>query len=1084
MGLSNRVTLLTFVSVTAGVALVSIIALVGVYTSVLAEERARADAFRALVAGAMDARFASAERSIDLLASELGTFTSEVGPGRLQLDELLKIRADTFDALAFIDERGTTSSSGDIGPTAPRQVIASVSIAPSGTPVLVWEDASGAAGRLWAGRTVGRGTRTTTLLARVRGEYLSRTLSYVTAAKGSIAALVVDHSGRPILTGAGDPTLETSTIVLSQDGTAAVWGSAIARSASVGAFSGSWQLIVPDRGLGWRVVVLEAEADALARAEQALGPAGLAMLLVVVAAVIVALFYSRRVLAPLTVFEQRARDVAAGGYVRPLRIVRDDEMGRVAEAFNDMGVRLNSLQDMAQLLATASSLDDVLDAALDAIGRILGTGDSAVLLSDPSGLALSLARGRGLAVPTATLLVLLDEPSPVASAYVEHRTVPFAGEEPPGAAALYRLFGADTERAGVAVPLAIGEAAIGVVVVLAPGRRIFTDAQIETLRIFSANAAVAVRTSRLFAEERMSRKEAEALRAVAELTVRPGDLGRALEGSAAIAAQLLGYDGWSVALEGRQQLGLGTPADADADARLLEAWRALEVARHESEAAADVPLVVEDLRGRADLAALAGPGWGSVLFIPILQGPIARGALVLHDRARMRRPNDRQLSIAGTIGKQVSLAIRSAHLLQQARTRAANLETVFRISQAVSSELQITAVLNRVLDVVQKILSADAVALMSYEADRNVLETSMARGLATSELLYFRTQPGEDIPGRVFASGVPLSYGSLSSCATPLARIASRQGFESLLAVPLMARGRPIGVLSVYARAGAAFSGEDVDLLLTFAAQAALAIDTAALYGKEHRVASVLQASILPERLPSISGLETASFYLPCGPEAEIGGDFYDLFMTEDERVVMAIGDVCGKGVAAATKTSMVKFTLRGLIGAGAGPAAALVELNRQVASTGDPADIVTMWVGMLDRASGALTYADGGHPPALLLRTDTRRVERLGATGPLLGAVLHAEYEERTVELRVDDMVLLYTDGVAEARSGIRLFGEGRIRRVLRQSLTARACLDSLLEAVKAHTAGPLKDDAAALAVRRVGAEAAGSSVGGGQEG
>jgi GAF domain-containing protein len=797
-----------------------------------------------------------------------------------------------------------------------------------------------------------------------------------------------------------------------------------------------------------------------------------------------ALFYSRRVLAPLTVFEQRARDVAAGGYVRPLRIVRDDEMGRVAEAFNDVGVRLNALQDMAQLLASASSLDDELDSVLNAIGRIFGTGDCAVLLSDASALSLSLARGRGLAAPAATLLVPLDQPSPLSSAFAERRTVPFTGDSPPGSRAIFRLFGADPERAGVVVPLAIGSDAIGVVVVLAPGRRLFSHAQIETMRIFSANAAVAVRTSRLFTEERVSRREAEALRSVAELTVRPGDLGRALNSCAAIAAELLGYSGWGVALEGRQQLGLASPSDPDEEGRLLAIWRLVEAAEREPGKPTDAPIVIDDVRGRPDVLEATGPEWGSALFIPVLQGGIARGALVLHDRARLRRPSVGKLSVAGTIGHQVSLAIGNAHLLQQARARAANLETVFRISQAVSSELQIGAVLNRVLDVVQKILSADAVALMSYEAGSNVVATTMARGLATGEMLYYQAVPGEDIAGRVFASGLPLSYGDLSERPSPLAQIASSNGFESLLAVPLKARGRPIGVLAVYARQAAAFSGEDVDLLLTFAAQAALAIDTAALYGKEHRLASVLEASILPDRLPAVAGLETASFYLPCGAEAEIGGDFYDLFVTESGGVVLAIGDVCGKGVAAATKTSMVKFTLRGLIGGGAGPAAALTELNRQVVAAGDPADIVTMWVGMLDCESGVLTYADGGHPPALLRRVDTRRTERLGATGPLLGAVPHAEYGELEVGLRVGDMVLLYTDGVTEARRGVRLFGEGRVRRVLRRTPTARECLDSLLDAVKSYADGPLKDDAAALAVRRVGLKTGDESVSDNQDG
>ncbi len=1084
MGLSNRITLLTVASLAVAVALVSVISLVGVYRSVLADERMRLEVFRSLVSGAMDARLGNAERALESAASEIDTPAAPSTVGETRMDELLELRADIFDALAFLDDLGVVSSSDDIGPAASAQITSALATAPAGSPVLVWVDGNGEPGRLWAGRIADEDTRSVTLLARVRDEYLVGTLNDVAQSAGTIVALVVDRSSRPVMSGAGGPAVDIGTIAFSAEGTETIRGTATARSPSAGALAGAWGLMVPDHGLGWRVIVLEAEADAFARAKEALAPAFLAVLLVIAAAAALALFYSRRVLAPLTVFEQRARDVAAGGYVRPLRIVRDDEMGKVAEAFNDMGVRLNALQDMAQLLASASSLDDELDSVLNAIGRIFGTGDCAVLLSDASGLSLSLARGRGLAAPAATLLVPLDQPSPLSSAFAERMTVPFTGDAPLGARAIFSLFGADPERAGVVVPLAIGSDAIGVVVVLAPGRRLFSDAQIETMRIFSANAAVAVRTSRLFAEERVSRREAEALRSVAELTVRPGDLGHALSSCAAIAAELLGYGGWGVALEGRQQLGLALPSDPDEDGRLLAIWRLVEAAEREPGKPTDAPIVIDDVRGRPDVLEATGPEWGSALFIPVLQGGIARGALVLHDRARMRRPSVGKLSVAGTIGHQVSLAIRNAHLLQQARARAANLETVFRISQAVSSELQIGAVLNRVLDVVQKILSADAVALMSYEAGSNVVATTMARGLSAGEMLYYQAAPGEDIAGRVFASGLPLSYGDLSERPSPLAQIASSNGFESLLAVPLKARGRPIGVLAVYAREAAAFSGEDVDLLLTFAAQAALAIDTAALYGKEHRLASVLQASILPNRLPAVAGLETASFYLPCGAEAEIGGDFYDLFVTESGGVVLAIGDVCGKGVAAATKTSMVKFTLRGLIGGGAGPAAALTELNRQVVAAGDPADIVTMWVGMLDCESGVLTYADGGHPPALLRRVDTRRTERLGATGPLLGAVPHAEYGELEVGLRAGDMVLLYTDGVTEARRGVRLFGEGRVRWVLRRTPTARECLDSLLEAVKSYADGPLKDDAAALAVRRVGLKTGGESVSDNQDG
>ena len=1077
MGLSTRITMLAFVSVTIAVALVSAIALAGVYRSVFGEEMGRLEELRVLVSGDLAARITDAESAVDSLASRMGTLPVDASAVSSVLDEQLASDDGAFDALIVLDRSGVVRAAvGSDGTQVPDRAPASLGRSLSNAPITALEPSvGGGPKRLWVVRAVGEATSAVTVLGRIRADFLTGALESVALTKGSVVVAVFDSSGDLVLAGPGAPLVDTRTVELA--GAEGAGGSATAFSLDSAAWSGLWGAMVPGHGLGLRIVTLEADADSFALAGGALVPAMLAMLLVVAFAVVTTQLYSRRLLAPLTLFEQHAREVAAGGYVRLLQVQRDDEMGRVAEAFNEMGARLNSLQDMTQLLATASNLDDVLDAVLGAITRILGTGEAAVLLAEPSGLALTLVRGRGLATPSVTLLVPLDEPSPFASAFHEQRAISFSCDDAAGGDVVHRVFGTVPDRAGILVPLAIGSEAIGVVIVLAPGRRVFTDAQIETLRVFSANAAVAVRTSRLFAEERLSRTEAEALRNVAELTVRSGDLGRALEGAAAIAADLLGYRGWTVVFESRQQLGLGMPPDREADRRLVDAWRLVEGERDQ----ADVPytpLVVEDIRSHEGLFGLVGPGWGSVLFIPVMQGSVARGALVLHDLTRMHRPTERQISVAETIGQQVSLAIRNAYLLQQARTRAANLETVFRISQTVSSELELRSVLNRVLDVVQKILSADAVALMSYDPERHVIETSMARGVSTSEMLYFHAQPGEDIPGRVFALGVPVSYGDLSNRHTPLATIASQQGFESLLAVPLMARGRPIGVLVVYAKAISAFSGEDVELLLTFAAQAALAVDTAALYGKEHHVASILQSSILPERLPTVPGLEVASFYLPSGAEAEIGGDYYDVFAAEDGRTVLAIGDVCGKGVVAATKTSMIKYTLRGAIGAGAGPGQALAQLNRQIAAGSDPSDIVTMWVGMLDVRTGTLTYADGGHPPALLLRADTHAIDRLGATGPLLGAVSQVSFEERVIEVGVGDIVLLYTDGITEARRSVRFFGEGRVRSVLRHSHTAHECLELLLAAVKTYSVGPLKDDAAALAVRRIETPSPSSSV------
>lgn len=1066
-GISTRVTLLTFLSVSAAVLVVALIAISGVYRLTLSEDLARAGSYRQLIIDDLNARLRIIDGVVTALESDVRS--RSVAPSRPAIMRPLQEELQYVDSVVLVERSGRrTVVAGPARVVVPKRVLTAVRTSVPGRTSFVWvEPGGGSEGQLWAMHSAEAGGSDASVLVRVRIDFLIKAADDVARQRASVATVISDARGHTVRIATSIPMVDPAAVRYSNS--AGSSGDASVISTQYGVMSGSWSTVGSTTGLDWRVAVMESEVGSLTRVRAALTPAGISMIAVLALAVLAALLYSRRLVTPLRVFERSARDVASGGYVRPLHVDRDDELGLLADAFNDMGVRLNSLQDMVQLLASAANLDDVLDELLNALGHILATGDAAVMLASADGSELSLARGRGLAVPGATLVVPLGTPSPLATAFREQRTESFTGDDAQGLRPVYDLFKADPARAGVAVPLVTAEEVIGVVVVIARSYRPFTAPQIETLRVFSANAAVAVRTSRLFAEERASRTEAEALRTVAELTSRASDLARALQRASDVAAELLGYRECGVIVEKRQQLGLGLPSDPEADRLLMSVWRLVLTAHPERQPSDSTPIVLDDEHDGPRLGTMLGSSWSDALFIPLMQGRSVRGALILHDRIDRSRLSERHLAVARSIGQQVSLAIRNAFLLQQARTRAANLETVFHISQAVSSELKTTVVLDRVLDVVQKILSADAVALMSYDSNRRLIETTMARGVTSRDLLYFSVAPGEDIPGRVFETHAPLVFGGMSHRPTPLAALAADQGFESLLAVPLLARGRAIGVLAVYAEAQDAFSGEDMELLLTFASQAAIAIDTAFLYGREHRLASVLQSSILPDVLPDVAGIETASFYLPSGAEAEIGGDYYDMFAVQDGRIMFAIGDVCGKGVVAATKTSMVKYALRGLLGAGVGPAEALAEVNRQVSFTGDPADIVTVWVGLLDVASGELTYADAGHPPALLCRGASQRVEQLSATGPLLGAVPDAQYTECLIRFDAGDGLLLYTDGVTEARHEGEFFGAERLRNLVTEHATARECIDALLSELVRFSAGPLRDDAAALAIRRL---------------
>jgi GAF domain-containing protein len=1065
-GLAGQMIAFTITAVAVAVLTVGVISVLGVYNLVRDEDRSRLAAYRQLLADDVKGHLSIVERIIESAGTieALRPDSKETLPRALA--RVAEGNAEYVDALALCDASGTVKAESASGAFQPDL---------SGMPFFAegsvkehawfaWESGDGSRpGVLWViRRTSGVAGAGLVLVGRVRTGFMVRLLDEIASGTASRASYIVTRDGAIVGAGVSSVALVPSSLGLTPSAGGEPFGSVVYRDERLGLMNGFFEDIPVAPELEWRVLVLESEQEVMARARTALLPAGIAALVAAAIAAGLALVFAGRLVAPLRVFERRARDIASGGYVRPVNIDRTDELGRLADAFNEMGVRLNSLQSMAQLLASAVDPEEVLEAVLSAASHLLGTGDVAVLLAQEHGTELTLARGRGLRAPGLTFSVPIAESSPISAAFREVRPVPFEGKAARWAVPVFRLFDAEDDRSGVAVPLCVGEEALGVVVALASGRHPLTEAQIETLRAYSAQAAVAVRTARLFEHEHAARREAEALREVAELVAGTHDLGDALERVAAVAAGLLGMSACAVAMRDRDEFGLEPSPDADEERALLAMWDANRVA--DPAGSAPEPVVVD---ASADAECATGR---TVLLVPLVRDTAVLGVLALTGDRGKATLGTREIALAGTLGKEVSLALENAALLAEARTRAANLETVFRISQAVSSSLQINVVLNRVLDVVQKIFSADAVSLMAYDPAKRVIATSMARGVANRDMLYYQVVPGEDIPGAVFDSHAPVTYGDLSEVDTPLARLAVAQNLQSLLAVPLVARGASTGVLTVYDRRPGAFSGEDMELLLTFASQAALAIDTASLYGKEHHVATVLQSSILPERLPAIEGIEAESFYLPAGMEVEIGGDYYDLFTRPDGTAVVAIGDVCGKGVLAATKTSMMKYSLRGMVAAGSGPAEALTELNRIVSASGDPSDIVTAWIGFLDPSRRTLTYADGGHPPALLYRPSSKEMRRLGPTGPLLGAFAEAVFEQVAVPVEPADLLVTYTDGVTEARRGTAFFGEAGVSEVMRRAASANDAVDLLLDAVGAFSAGVMRDDAAALAVRILG--------------
>lgn len=1011
-----------------------------------------------MVEGAIEDRLATAEGMLERVSMLVSSSESQEDAAK-GVAVLFAGSRSIFDEMVLADASGRTLA---VSPSILRQK--SVALLPAFQRAL-----AGASGfveiedgderdRVWVVRSTFSADGThLVILARMDIRFIAATLERAADVQGNRTVFLIDSGD---LLAAVDsehaPQLSTAEWRSEGEGTGRVWLSLFDGTRVRGYYND----IEGVGNMDWRVVSVKPLSVDIVDVIGAVAPSLTVLILGGLAGVIVAWGASSRLVRPLRELERTARNAAMGAYVKPLTVTDADEIGRVALAFNQVALRLNALHDLSQLLASASRLDQVLDGILSAVAHIVGQGSAAIYLLDSYGERLEPVRTRGLGLSAARSVPLRDHGWLARTLFGSEPAVLTA--EPADLIAEVPGLKGD-HRSVLAAPLIAGGDVLGLVLVLKDEEVGVSEAEREMVKTFSAQASVAVQTSRLFEVESESRRVAEALREVAQELVRPVELFASLARTREIVADLFNSPSVRILIANREVLGL-SPASDDGEAGASESDDLAAVTDVLKVRGGHAQIIERGVDSRVE--AMLVDSASALLAIPIGHED-DRGGMLLIMLAHGRIGSE-SVEVGRALADEIALALDNAYFYERALGRAANLETIFRISQAVGSSLQINVVLNRVLDVVLKILSADAVMLWSYDTRRKTLGTAMVRGAVPASVLHLELGPGEDLPGHIFDSGDPLLMRDLSSAMGGVAGSAASQGLCSLLGVPLLARGRPIGVLMVLSSASDAFTDEETNLLQTFASQAALAIDTARLYSKEHEVASILQASILPEALPEFPELETASAYAPAGADVEIGGDYYDLFRSKS-GIWLSVADVCGKGVQAATKTSMIKYAVRAFAAAGLSPARVVSELNDMVVGAGEASDIVTLWVGRYDPQVGRLTWANGGHPPGLLRRADAQ-LERLSVTGPLLGAMVGVEFKECSTAMAEGDRILLFTDGVTEARRGREFFGDERVVESFMASGSAQDAVQSLLSDVRSFARSDLKDDVAVLSVTALG--------------
>jgi len=464
-----------------------------------------------------------------------------------------------------------------------------------------------------------------------------------------------------------------------------------------------------------------------------------------------------------------------------------------------------------------------------------------------------------------------------------------------------------------------------------------------------------------------------------------------------------------------------------------------------------------------------------ILLLPLQGASGVFGALAIGAAAKLGRAES---ALARLVGERIGVAVRDDRArTTQLRSRGF-LALLAEASEMFAGTLDVQLAMTLATQLVVPRFARWSAVWATYERAPRLMAIAHADeerlGAMQSAL---SGADGDELASRLARDLSERRPNLLPGSALPTELVGERNG--EVLALPLVARRRLLGVLVIGRPPGAIFGADDVGLLNDLARRTAVAVDSARLYEESTMIARALQASLLPPTLPRGGVAEFGARYAPAGEGNEVGGDFYDVFELSDGGWGIAIGDVCGKGPEAAAITGMARDVLRLLMRDGARPPAALRRLNEAILDLGERGRFCTAMLGTIrpDADRLRVTLSCAGHPRPVLLRANGE-VGFAGPHGTLLGVLDHVELSEETVILEAGDALVFYTDGVTERRNGSAMFGEHNLLDCLRT--VAGQSADTIAEWLEEQVRrfGAARDDLAVLVVRATGEQVAGDRV------
>jgi sigma-B regulation protein RsbU (phosphoserine phosphatase) len=492
--------------------------------------------------------------------------------------------------------------------------------------------------------------------------------------------------------------------------------------------------------------------------------------------------------------------------------------------------------------------------------------------------------------------------------------------------------------------------------------------------------------------------------------------------------------------------------------------------------ASEQPLLVNDLRADPRYIELV-PGMNSEIVVPLLHKSKPIGALNILSQNRDQFTH-RDVSILSQFGAHVAVALINARLFERSQHDAEAFETLAEIGREVASVLDVDELLTRIAQLTRRVIDYRTFGIFLLN-DLGELEIKVAIKFG-EKVDVPRIRLGEGLVGYAALHKEPVLVSDVSQDPRYIRLVPD---VRSELAIPLMLKDRCIGVVDLESPELDAFSKRDVEILTLLAGQAAVAIENASLYEevratqerleKEVRFAQRVQAALLPAGPPKrLKGVELAASFASA---RELGGDFHDYLSPESNTLVVAVGDVSGKGVPAALYSAFAAELVRGrtfrrrYLPDRSSPSSVLSSVNTILHQRQLEEYYCTLCYAVFDLKRRVLTMSNSGLPYPV--RCSAEGCGQIELPGVPLGSFPGTMYDEVTLALHAGDVFVFCTDGVFEAMNGAaQEFTAARLIDVAAASreLPAQKIVDNVFAAVHEWRGDtPPNDDMTAVAVR-----------------